>query len=78
MVYGETKTFTKKQHKLEKLYERFIILYKAVKYAAFSIYLIFWSFYHITANIKINFGIIMGPFQKDSVGTQTGFYGSRN
>lgn len=60
MVYGETKTFTKKQHKLEELYERFIILKKAVKSAAVSIYLIFWSFYHITANIKNKFWYYYG------------------
>ena len=41
---GETITFTKTQHKLEKLYERFIILKKAVKSAAVSIYLIFLVF----------------------------------
>ena len=57
---GESITFTKTQHKLEKLYERFIILKKAVKSAAVSIYLIFWSFYHNTANMKNTFWYYYG------------------
>ena len=60
MVYGETKTFTKKQHKLEKHYERFIILKKALKSAAVSIYLIFCLFCHNTANIKNKFCYYFG------------------